>query len=80
LRRTANKLGISGLSRTYFFIIKFVKQMKKRIRNNKMKKSVVEEIIKTEASYQAGINWMVTWKRKIVDKELVSDEEAERIF
>lgn len=45
-----------------------------------MKKSVVEEIIKTEASYQAGINWMVTWKRKIVDKELVTDEEAERIF
>lgn len=75
-----NKLGITGISRTYLYVTKFVKQMKKRIRNNKMKRSVVEEIIKTETSYHAGINWMVTWKRKIVDKELVTDEEAERIF
>lgn len=45
-----------------------------------MKKSVVEEIIKTEISYQLGTEWMVTWKRRMVEKELIDEEEANMIF
>ena len=54
--------------------------MKTRIRNNKMKRSVVEEIIKTEMSYQRGIDWMRKWKNKLVEKEITDQQEAYGLF
>jgi len=45
-----------------------------------MKRSVVEEIIKTEMSYQRGIDWMRKWKNKLVEKEITDQQEAYGLF
>lgn len=73
-------LGISAFSTTIIKVHKFIKILKKRVRNNKMKRNVVEEIIKTEETYQTGIEWLCKWKEELREQSLTTKEESDIIF
>jgi hypothetical protein len=54
--------------------------MKKRMRSNRDKKSAMDELIKTEISYQNGLNWMISWRNLLIVDDIISDEEANKLF
>lgn len=50
------------------------------MRNHRMKKSAMEEVINTEISYQEGLNWMITWRNLLLVENIITDEEANKLF
>ena len=58
----------------------FCEILKKRVKNNKTKRHVVDEIIKTEEAYLNGLETLLVWKTTAVAQEMISDEDASNMF
>ena len=69
------RFGLFGTMRIYKYVNQFKDNMKKRVRNNKYKKKVVEEIIKTEENYINGLEIMIAWKATMLGDEILNEDE-----
>lgn len=69
-----------GVARIQNYVKKFCEILKKRVKNNKYKRHVVDEIIKTEEAYLNGLETLLVWKTSAIAQEMISDEDASNLF
>lgn len=78
--QSMQKFGVMGVARIQNYVKKFCEILKKRVKNNKTKRHVVDEIIKTEEAYLNGLETLLVWKTTAVAQEMISDEDASNMF
>lgn len=64
--QSMQKFGVMGVARIQNYVKKFCEILKKRVKNNKTKRHVVDEIIKTEEAYLNGLETLLVWKTTAV--------------
>jgi len=62
------KFGILQSARIYKKVKSFIDIIRKRLRNYRTKRLVVEEIIKTEQTYIEGLTILSTWKQQSIQQ------------
>ena len=75
-----SSMGLLATINIYAKVKQFIKVLRKRVKNNRYKEKVVEEILKTEQTYIEGLNVLCRWKQELVAEGFITDEEAERLF
>lgn len=70
------EFGFAGTTRIIEHVKRFCEIMKKRVKNNKVKRLVVEEVIKTEEVFIDGLGTLLNWKSKCLAEELITEEES----
>lgn len=73
-------LGIEKDSKVYSLVKKFAVTLKKRIKNIKMKKNVIQEMVETEKTYIKGLAKLIAWRDEILDKKFTKSSNIEILF
>lgn len=73
-------LGIEKGSKVYSLVKKFVVNLKKRVKNIKMKKNVIQEMVQTEKTYIKGLERLIAWRDECLENKFTKSNNIEILF
>jgi hypothetical protein len=73
-------LGISKDGNIYPLVKKFCGILTKRLKNIKVKRQVIGEMISTEITYIKGLTWLTKWHADLSQNGIINSNEIETLF
>jgi hypothetical protein len=73
-------LGIKKTSIVYPQVKKFCETLRKRIKNNRTKKQVIQEMVTTERTYSKGLEWLIQWRDELKLSKIIEEKEITDLF
>jgi hypothetical protein len=79
-RLSMKTLSLNTCSRIKVLEKRFITNLRRRVKNNRVKRYVVEEVIKTEEGYMNGLGILLDWRSKCLSEAFITEEEANNLF